>query len=184
MTVKNAMKKINRKYGKIAVMADEAVKPRYKKITKDDILNNDIAIIIDGKYTNRMSLDELDKMRDYKTFEIYQFSYKYNRWMEKKPVANTAMHEKGINKECVYYQIPIRMYGKSKSIPFHRLVYLWFNGEIEPYNENGELMDICHIDRDSSNNHITNLKWDTRKNNLAERTGAINQYGKRKHEML
>lgn len=79
MTVKDVMKKINRKYGKIAVMANEAVKPRYKKITKDDILNNDIAIIIDGKYTNRMSLDELDKMRDYKTFEVYQFSYKYNQ---------------------------------------------------------------------------------------------------------
>ena len=41
-------------------------------------------------------------------------------------------------------------------------------------------MEICHIDGNSSNNHITNLTWDTAKNNRANRRGAVNQYGLRK----
>ena len=43
-------------------------------------------------------------------------------------------------------------------------------------------MEICHVNGDSSNNHITNLTWDTAKNNRAQRKGAINQYGLKKKE--
>lgn len=190
MTVEECVKLINKKYGKkIIVRGDELLpkkpNPRYKKLTKLDLLNNDIAVIIDGEFTNYMSLKELnEKHGNYKTFEIFQYSYKYNRWLPKQAVRNTIRHDKGINKECSYYQVPVRFYGKPASIPLHRFIYVWFKGEINPYNEHGELMDICHVDRDSSNNHITNLKWDTRKNNLAERTGATNQWGKTKNGLL
>lgn len=122
-----------------------------------------------------------ETFKGYKTFDIYQYSFKFHKWLKKTPIPNTKIHEKGINKECTYLQIPVSGIG---SIPLHRFVFVWFNEIIEPYNENGELMDICHKDRDRENNHIDNLKWDTRKNNLAERTGAINQYGRRKNEML
>ena len=43
-------------------------------------------------------------------------------------------------------------------------------------------MEICHVSGDSSNNHITNLTWDTAKNNRAQRRGAVNQHGLRKKE--
>lgn len=43
-------------------------------------------------------------------------------------------------------------------------------------------MEICHLDGKSSNNHITNLAWDTAKNNKARRKGAVNQYGPRKEK--
>ena len=186
MTVEELAKIINQRYHKKIIVRGDKKKPlnpRYKTLSKLDLLNNDIAVVIDGEFTNYMSLEELnEKHRDYKTFEIFQFSYKYNRWMPKQAVINTMRHDKGINKACSYYQVPIRFYGKPASIPLHRFIYVWFKGEIKPYNDQGELMDICHIDRDSSNNHISNLKYDTRKNNLAERDGAVNQYGLRKKD--
>lgn len=105
------------------------------------------------------------------------------------PHPNTKAHDKGIIGECTYYQIslskpmkdhPNRLNGFG--IPMHRLVYVWFNDIIKAYNDNDEKMEICHIDGDSSNNHITNLTWDTAKNNRAMRRGAVNQYGERKEK--
>lgn len=157
--------------------------PKYKVLKKTDLKKDDIKVYIDGIDTTKMSLKKLnEEFKDYKTFEIYQYSYRRKKWLPKIACENTKKHELGINKECMYLQVPLRLFGKPGSIPLHRLVYVWFNGQIKPYNKNGELMDICHIDRDSKNNHISNLKWDTRKNNLAERTGAINQYGIRKRD--
>lgn len=79
--------------------------------------------------------------------------------------------------ECTYYQVGITEPKKAtKGIPLHRIIYVWFNDIILPYNENKEKMEVCHIDGISSNNHILNLKYDTAKNNRAERGGAKNQY--------
>lgn len=185
MTVEELAKIINKRYGKkIIARGDEKLpNPRYKVLKKIDLLNNDIAVVIDGEFTNYMTLEELnERFSEYKTFEIFQFSYKYNKWLSKQAVRNTMRHDKGINKACSYYQVPLRLYGKAASIPLHRFIYVWFKGEIKPYNDQGELCDICHIDRNSANNHISNLKYDTRKNNLAERDGAVNQYGLRKKD--
>ena len=97
---------------------------------------------------------------------------------------NVIKHPKGEFKACDYVMCNIGYNedGKwhSTGIPLHRIVYVWFNDIIMPYNKYGELMDICHNNRDRHDNHIRNLRWDTRKNNLAERKGYINQYGYRK----
>lgn len=187
MSVFKLAKKLNKKYGKdIAIRASKAAKlqkrkERYKVFTRQELIDNNVEVFVDGIATSRMSPEHLRKYyMNYKTLEIYQWTDKYKRWGHKKPNVNKTLHERGINKVCKYYQIPLTINHKPRGIPLHRIVYAWFWGEIRPFNDNNELMDICHNDRDSSNNHITNLTWDTRKNNLAQRTGATNQWGKEK----
>lgn len=183
MTIEVA-KRINRKYKKkICWLASDLVKSskqlnKYKVFKKEDLILNDIRVIIDGIDTTCIrDLKYLNEhFYNYKTFEIIQYSHKFKKWITKQACRNTIHHDQGIIKECNYYQVPLRLFGVPKGIPLHRIVYVWFNGEIQPYNKKGELMDICHKDHDSSNNHISNLKWDTRKNNLAERKGATNQW--------
>lgn len=122
---------------------------------------------------------------DYKTLEVRQWSTKYKKWLTKKPIPNTASHEKGIIGECTYYQLSLSIPHKnSQSIPLHRLVYVWFNDIIEPYNEDNEKMEICHkkrfLDDPVKDSHIQNIFYDTAKYNRAQRKGAKNQYSKPK----
>ena len=156
--------------------------PRYKTLTKAWLKELNVDVIIDGVSTK--DIDTLGLRMffyDYKTLEVRQWSTRYNKWLTKTPIPNTASHDKGIIGECTYYQISLSVpKGNTLGVPLHRLVYVWFNDIIEPYNENNEKMEICHIDGDSSNNHITNLVWDTAKNNRAQRKGAKNQYSKPK----
>lgn len=189
MTIKQMAKKINKKYGRKVLMSGSELirlqkrKERYKVFTKKELLDNKVEIVIDGEPTSFMTLEELnERFRDYKTLNIFQYSNKFKKWLPKTGTQNDKVHELGINKVCTYYQVPLTLFGVPKGIPIHRVIYVWFHGEIQPFNEDGELMDICHIDRDSSNNHITNLVWDTKKNNIAQRTGAVNQYGLRKKD--
>lgn len=123
---------------------------------------------------------------DYKTIEIRQYSKKYKKWFTKTPQPNIKLHPKGIIGKCIYYQVSLSIPHKpTKGVPMHRIVYAWFNDIIEPYNENNEKMEICHNERFDDiwkDNHILNLRWDTAKNNRAERKGAINQYGTRKEK--
>lgn len=156
---------------------------RYKTLTKDWLKSIGVDVVIDGVSTRNIPTYRLkDLFKDYETLEIRQYSNKFKKWIYKTPMANTAIHEKGIIKKCTYYQISLSVpHERSIGIPFHRIVYVWFNDVIEPYNENDEKMEICHINGDSSDNHIDNLKWDTAKKNRAERKGAINQYGKKKN---
>lgn len=58
----------------------------------------------------------------------------------------------------------------NRCIPLHRVVYAWFNGYIP------QGYDIDHIDNDTFNNNINNLQPLTRKENLAKRGRADNQY--------
>lgn len=155
---------------------------RYKTLTKDWLKSIGVDVVIDGISTKNIPTYRLkDLFKDYETLEIRQYSNKFKKWIYKTPMANTKTHEKGIIKKCTYYQISLSVpHERSIGIPFHRIVYAWFNDIIEPYNENDEKMEICHIDGHSYNNHINNLKWDTAKKNRAERRGAINQYGKKK----
>ena len=189
MTVKQYANKLNKKRGhNVCMTGSEAIKLKkrkeiYKVFSKKELLDNNVEVVIDGVPTSYMTLEELQQdFYNYKTLEIYQYSHKFKKWLPKTGTQNDKVHELGINKVCTYYQLPLTLYGKSRGIPVHRVIYVWFHGEIQPFNENGELMDICHIDRDSSNNHITNLIWDTKKNNIAQRTGAVNQYGLRKKD--
>lgn len=156
---------------------------RYKVFTKQWLIDHNVEIRLDGVATSSIPTKALKMFfYDYKTIEIQQFSFKYNKWYTKKPIPNKVPHPKGIIGECTYYQVPITIDGHGTSIPLHRIVYVWFNDIIEPYNEDNEKMEICHIDGDSSNNHILNLTYDTAKNNRAQRKGAINQYGYRKEK--
>ena len=156
---------------------------RYKTLTKDWLKSIGVDVLLNGVSTKDIPTEALKEFcEDYETLEIRQYSNKFKRWIYKTPMANTKTHEKGIIKECTYYQISLSVpHDRSIGIPLHRIVYVWFNDIIEPYNEKGEKMEICHEDGHSYNNHITNLKWDTAKNNRATRRGAINQYGKKKN---
>ena len=157
---------------------------RYQPLTKDWLKSLGVDVVIDGVSTYNIPTKALKLFYyDYKTLEIRQYSNKFKKWITKKPIPNTKIHEKGIIGKCTYYQISLSVpKQKSIGIPLHRIIYVWFNDIIEPYNENNEKMEICHIDGDSSNNNITNLVWDTAKNNRAQRKGAINQYGMRKEK--
>lgn len=157
---------------------------RYQPLTKDWLKSLGVDVVIDGVSTYNIPTKALKLFYyDYKTLEIRQYSRKFKRWIIKKPMPNTKIHEKGIIGKCTYYQISLSIpKQKSIGIPLHRIIYVWFNDIIEPYNENNEKMEICHIDGNSSNNHITNLTWDTAKNNRAQRKGAINQYGMKKEK--
>lgn len=155
---------------------------RYKALTKEWLLNIGVDVVIDGVSTRGIPSNVLRAFYyEYETLEIRQYSNKYKKWIDKTPKPNNKIHEKGIIGICTYYQISLSVpKHKSVGIPIHRIVYAWFHDIIEPYNENNEKMEICHIDGDSSNNHITNLVWDTAKNNRAQRKGAVNQYGLKK----
>lgn len=52
---------------------------------------------------------------------------------------------------------------KSKSILLHRLVLTAFRGDCP------DGMEGCHNDGNPSNNNLENLRWDTRKNNHADK---------------
>ena len=157
---------------------------RYKALTKEWLLSIGVDVVIDGVSTRNIPSNVLRAFYyEYETLEIRQYSNKFKKWITKTPIANTAIHKKGIIGKCTYYQIGLRFTKqKTGAIPLHRIVYAWFHDIIEPYNENNEKMEICHKNGDSSNNHITNLIWDTAKNNRAQRRGAVNQHGLRKKE--
>ena len=157
---------------------------RYKALTKEWLLSIGVDVVIDGISTRGIPSNVLRAFYyEYENLEIRQYSNKYKKWFDKTPCPNTATHEKGIIGACTYYQISLSVpKKKSVGIPLHRIVYAWFHDIIEPYNENNEKMEICHKNGDSSNNHITNLVWDTAKNNRAQRKGAKNQYWLKKEK--
>lgn len=157
---------------------------RYKVFTKEWLLSIGVDVVIDGVSTKDIPSKVLRAFYyEYETLEIRQYSNKFKKWINKTPNPNTAIHEKGIIGKCTYYQISLSVpKQKSAGIPINRIVYAWFHDIIEPYNENNEKMEIGHLNGDSSDNHITNLIWDTAKNIRARRKGAVNQHGLRKKE--
>lgn len=158
------------------------VNSRYKPFYKQWLIDNGVRVYLDGIDTTDIPTKDLN--RDYKTLEVYQWSNKKKKYLLRKPVPNTAFHMQGELVICTYYQVNITSGDKGKRVseglPLHRIVYVWFNDVIYPYNENNEKMEIMHNNGDSSNNHISNLRWDTAKQNRAERKGYVNQWGKRK----
>ena len=168
--------------------------PRYKPLTRQYLIDLGVDIILDGVSTKDLDTETLKLFYyDYKTLRVVQWSTKYKKWLDKTPIANTKAHDKGILKECTYFQVsltkPVSYRSINKNgfgVPLHRLVYVWFNDVILPYNENNEKMEICHkerfLDDPVKDSHILNIFYDTAKNNRASRQGAVNQYGLRKKE--
>ena len=158
---------------------------RYKVFTKQWLLDNNVDLIIDEMSTRDVPTETLNRLyRNYEELIVRQIKTK-GYYQECSICVDRVPHPKGYFKQCDYLMCNIGYRDengkwKSTGIPLHRIIYVWFNDVIQPYNENGELMDICHINHNRHDNHIGNLKWDTRRNNLAERKGFINQYGYRK----
>jgi len=149
-----------------------------------DLWMQGIRIFVDGTELN--IFDDTAKLArqgfyDDKLVEVYHESYK-NKSRSKMltPKLNVTKHEKGINKECKYMMIGFGAWGYDKnkshsiSMPYHRLLYIWFYDDLEPK------LDIGHINGQSLDNRLSNLAKMTRKENLAMRTGAVNQYGRKK----
>lgn len=109
---------------------------------------------------------------DGKYITFYKISPKYksrSKWIT--PAINdskSTKHPKGEIGEAKYYYL--------MRFPLHRILYIWFYDDLKPD------LDVCHIDHNWANNNISNLKQDTHRNNLLERRGSINQYGKRLSE--
>ena len=61
-----------------------------------------------------------------------------------------------------YQHVELRKNGVGRSIQVHRLVLGAFVGECP----NG--MECCHLDGNSTNNHIDNLRWGTCRENMAD----------------
>lgn len=89
---------------------------------------------------------------------------------EIKPYIMTTKHKYG--KATSYEYVVIYNYKTHKQtiLSYHSFLYAWYKGEVPAG------YDVDHIDGDSLNNHIDNLQILTRKENLAKRGGAKNQY--------
>ena len=85
---------------------------------------------------------------------------------------NTKKHEYGSDKQYVFCGFYDKIEKKGFSIPYHRFLWIWKHGEIP------ENYDIDHIDGDSLNNDISNLRAISRSENLKGRKGKSNQHGK------
>lgn len=79
-----------------------------------------------------------------------------------------------IGKNKPYYYVCLYKNNKQKTFMIHTLVALNFIGE-RPYKN-----DICHINGDSSDNRLSNLRYDTRTENFNDmyRQGKKNPNGK------
>lgn len=110
-------------------------------------------------------------------YSIYHLN-RNNIWYELTQRISEAKHEKGINKVCNYSIVGFYCKEDKKiyTLPVHRILYAWYIGPaLKGY-------DVCHIDGNGMNNSIDNLELKTHKENLHDRTGAVNQYGERKHD--
>lgn len=155
-----------------------------KLTTRFDLWTNGIRIYVDGEEIGLFDLDTAEKARagfyDDKEIKIYHESYKNKkRSCFLKPVLNIAKHPKGIIKEVKYYMISFGLWdspARTTALPLQRLLYIWFYDDLDPE------LDIGHLNCDSLDNRLSNLKQMTHKENLAMRRGAINQYGLRKKD--
>jgi hypothetical protein len=65
-----------------------------------------------------------------------------------------------------YAHVAVKDDGRNKKLPIHRCVLLAFRGRPE-FDD----AQVCHLDGNRSNNHLSNLIWGTRKINASHRVG-------------
>lgn len=109
--------------------------------------------------------------------DVYHTSKKFGRKLLK-PTLNTQYHPKGIIGSCSYYMIgwyhqDLNHKGRQYVFPYHRVLYAWYHGIAH------KGLQILHIDGNSLNNNIENLKEDNVIANNRQRKGAKNQYWNR-----
>jgi hypothetical protein len=111
-------------------------------------------------------MEQWKSIENFENYEISNFGNVRNR------VSNKILK---LNKKSGYYYINLTKNKIKKSFIVHRLVALAF---IEnPENKS----DVNHKDKNKLNNHITNLEWNTRKeNNLHRSRGIIIKTNKNK----
>lgn len=81
-------------------------------------------------------------------------------WFEKKPCATKKGH---LRVELTPYPLPHGNGGRPKKFYVHVLVLELFVGH------RPEGMEACHTDGNPTNNHVSNLRWDTPQGNWADR---------------
>lgn len=103
---------------------------------------------------------------------FYRWSNRQKDYIPLKLTLSVKEHPYGKSMKymfCSFYDIEAK---KGFSIPYHRFIWIWYNGKVP------EKCDVDHIDGDSLNNDISNLRVITRSENLKGRKGSSNQYGK------
>lgn len=103
---------------------------------------------------------------------FYRWSNRFKDYIPLKLTLHTQPHPYGGPQQyyfCSFYDLETK---KGFSIPYHRFLWIWRNGNINPK------LDVDHIDGNSLNNEYTNLRLCTRSENLKNRKGKSNQYGK------
>lgn len=146
----------------------------FHPMTRQDLWDWGLRIYVDGvlqELNQEYKRDSSGLIReiDGKYITFYKKCPKYSfrsKWVH--PYKNDKEHPKG--------EIGMTSYYSLLGLSLHRVLYIWFYNDLLPE------MDICHIDHNWSNNNLSNLKQDTHRNNLSERRGSINQYGKRKKD--
>lgn len=83
-----------------------------------------------------------------------------------------AKHRYGKTMQYLVYSIYDRRTKRSVSLPVSNLVWMYYH----PEEEIPDGYDIDHINGDTLDNRISNLQCISRKENLAKRAGAKNQY--------
>lgn len=73
-----------------------------------------------------------------------------------------------------YYRVTLIQQGSRKQFAVHRLVLAAFVGPCPPG------MEGCHTDDDSANNHLSNLRWDTKSANVRDQIRNGNHGNARK----
>lgn len=71
---------------------------------------------------------------------------------------------KSVKQKSGYYTVSLMIDNKAKTFYVHQLVAKAFIGDFSELN-----LELDHIDRDKSNNHVDNLQWISKKDNLRNR---------------
>lgn len=90
------------------------------------------------------------------------------------PAENWRPMKPGIIPPIGYRFVVLYNGGVKRNFYIHRLVLEAFVGPCPPG------MEACHCDGDPSNNHVGNLRWDTRKENVAD----IDRHGRKRRGPL
>jgi len=109
----------------------------------------------------------MEEFRIIKGFEWYSVS-NYGRIRREVPGPNAkvgSIKNPQVNKTTGYSHVKVRGIDGKRSMSLHRLVADAFIP-----NPDG-LKEIDHIDRDKQNNHVSNLRWCTRRENMANIVG-------------